>query len=315
MNEQFYKTICEKYVSTMSKEMLFEINNKIIHIFIEDEHTELKTTGKINKDNYKNYLDSNFSEYQYNNYKELFDTIIKDEIAYDLNDLELFNSNNEWDFYITYDELRKIGYGFMVKDKYPLIEEFGVADEKLFDFFNHFTLEQLDSFEHSLYLYFKTKEIIYCKETGFISSENYSFNIDILRLACGLVSYDDFISDYTVKTPTNENLISTEIIKYFNEKGIENLEQYGADGDEGLFKLSSLYSDILNTLHITYNNISTENSYSGSNKYTTTILLDNDTNISVETKARDGIEQVCNNIVFIFNEKQQVKENDIELIF
>lgn len=36
-DEKFYKSVCKKYVGTMSKEMLLEIDNKIVHIFIEDE--------------------------------------------------------------------------------------------------------------------------------------------------------------------------------------------------------------------------------------------------------------------------------------
>ncbi len=318
MNEQFYKTLCEKYIKTMNKEMLLEIDNKIVHIFIEDDYIDLKYEGKINKDNYKNYLDSDFSEYQYDTYKELFDIVVKDEIAYDMKDLDVFDLEGIWDFYLTFEEIREIGFGNIVKDNYPLIQEYAISEENISDFFNHFTLEQLNDFEESLHLYFKTNEIKYDQELGFISSENYSFNVDILRLACGLVSYEDFISDFTIKIPTNESVVISEIIKYFNENNIENLEQYGADGDEGLFKLSSLYSNILNNLKIPYFNVLTENSYAGGNKYITTISIDNDTNISVETRARDGIEQVTKNLTFILdeknksNEKQQMKNDDIE---
>ena len=48
-NEDFFKIICKKYIDTMSKEMLLETeNNKILHIFIEDEYIELKENGSIN---------------------------------------------------------------------------------------------------------------------------------------------------------------------------------------------------------------------------------------------------------------------------
>lgn len=47
-DEQFCKSVCKKYVDTMSKEMLLEIDNKILHIFIEDEYIKLKEEGKIN---------------------------------------------------------------------------------------------------------------------------------------------------------------------------------------------------------------------------------------------------------------------------
>ena len=52
-DEQFCKSVCKKYVDTMSKEMLLEIDNKILHIFIEDEYIKLKEEGKINNQNYK----------------------------------------------------------------------------------------------------------------------------------------------------------------------------------------------------------------------------------------------------------------------
>ena len=40
-DEEFFKSICKKYIDTMSKEMLLEADNKkILHIFIEDEYIE-----------------------------------------------------------------------------------------------------------------------------------------------------------------------------------------------------------------------------------------------------------------------------------
>ena len=107
-DELFYKTICEKYVATMNKEVLLEINNKIVHIFIEDEFIDLKDEGKINKDNYKEYLDNDFSEYEYESYSELFNQVIKDDIAYDLNDLGVFDLEGQWEFYLTFEEIRRI---------------------------------------------------------------------------------------------------------------------------------------------------------------------------------------------------------------
>ena len=107
-DEQFCKSVCKKYVDTMSKEMLLEIDNKILHIFIEDEYIKLKEEGKINNQNYKEYLDGNFNVYEYDSYQELYNSVIKVEIVYDLNDLELFDENGNWNFYITFEEFRKI---------------------------------------------------------------------------------------------------------------------------------------------------------------------------------------------------------------
>ena len=63
-DEQFCKNVCQKYIDTMSKEMLLEIDNKILHIFIEDEYINLKEEGKINNQNYKEYLEEKDIEYK-----------------------------------------------------------------------------------------------------------------------------------------------------------------------------------------------------------------------------------------------------------
>ena len=92
----------------MSKEMLLETeNNKILHIFIEDEYIELKENGSINIQNYKDYLDGDFNVYEYDSYQELYKATIEDEILYDIEDLGLFDDNNKWNFYITFEELKK----------------------------------------------------------------------------------------------------------------------------------------------------------------------------------------------------------------
>ena len=120
VEELFCKKICQKYIDTMSKEMIFEHDGEILHIFIEDEYIDLKEKGEISKYNYLKYLDRNYEVYHYNSYKELLDRTIKDEIAYDLNDLELFE-NDKWNFYLTFEELKQLGYGFMIKEYYPLL--------------------------------------------------------------------------------------------------------------------------------------------------------------------------------------------------
>ena len=117
LNEEFYKNICNKYINTMSKEMLLEIDNRIVHIFIEDEYINLKDNDVINTHNFRNYLDGNFEIYAYNSYQELCERLIKDEIFYDIKDLGLFDENNKWNFYITQEELEKLRYEMNEKDQ------------------------------------------------------------------------------------------------------------------------------------------------------------------------------------------------------
>lgn len=315
-DEKFYKSVCEKYVGTMSKEMLLEIDNKILHIYIEDEYIDLKEKGKINTSNYKQFLDGNFEVYEYNFYQDLYNSVIKDEIAYDLNDLELFNSKGEWDFYITFEELKKVGYGFMVKDQYPLIEKYAVSEEKIFDFFNYFSLEQLEDFEDSLHKYFVEGSIIYDEIEGltynpishFEAKESYTFNSDILRLACGLISYEDFIQDYIEHTPSYSDLSISKVIEYFKENDIDDLMGYGSDSDEGLYRLSSMYQEIMDKLNIKYDNIYTEDGVSDG-KYVTVITLEDNTKIKLDTSAWNGIEVVTNNIASVYELYDDIKEN------
>ena len=318
-DEQFFKIICKKYIDSTCREMLFEKDTKIFHITIEDDYIPLKEEGKITIDNFYKYIDGNSEIYKYKNYKEFFDSYIKDEIDADLNDLALFDEDNKWDFYLTFEEIKKLGYGYVIKQYYPYIEKYGVSDENLKDFFNHFSLEQLDDFEESLGFYFVEGSIVYEEIEGltykpishFRAKENYSFNRDILRLACGLISYEDFIKDYIVEKPSKETLIEQEVIKYFYENKIENLKEYGCDTDEGLYKLSSLYTEIMDKLNIKYSNIFTEDGISGG-KYITTIFFDDKNKIIIDTKSRDSVEYVRDNLISVSEEYKNFMQKENE---
>lgn len=327
IEDLFYKSICQKYVDSFSKEMLFEKDNKIFHIFIDDDYISLKEKGEITSDNYKNYLDGDYQVYEYDYYKEFFDGTVKDEIANDLNDLTLFDEENQWDFYITFEELKKIGYGFMIKDHYPLLEKYAIPEDKQFDFYNYFSLEQLDNFEETLGFYFVEGSIIYEELEGLVGTsishfrakENYSFNNDILRLACGLITYEDFIEDYTIKESEKYDLILPKIIEYFKENDLENLKDYGSDNDEGLYHFTDFYKDILDKLDIKYVHIGTEEKEPG--EYTTNIDFDDNNTIAVDTKEGEEIDYLISNLAYISNEydlwiEEKLKEkanNEIDL--
>ena len=80
-DEKFYKSVCQKYVNTFSKEMLVEKDNKIYHIFIDDDYIPLKEKGKITPNNYQEYLDGDYEVYEYNFYQDFYNSTVKDEIA------------------------------------------------------------------------------------------------------------------------------------------------------------------------------------------------------------------------------------------
>lgn len=316
-NESFYKNVCIKYVGTMSKEMLFEKDDKILHIFIDDEYIELKENGEITVDNYTEYLDGSFEVYEYSSYKELFDITIKDEIAYDLNDLELFNEKGEWDFYISFEELRDIGYGFMVKDNYPLLEKYALPDEKIFEFFDHFSLEQLEDFNESLRLYYETEDITVDEANELYSKENNLFNSDIIRLSEGLINYNDFILENDIQPKTIYDCSLNKVIEYFSENKIKNLMDYGSDKDEGLYHLSSMYEEIMDKLNIKYDNVSTRDKEGSDGIFITTISFEDKSELEIETSAWNGIKIVVENVKNIYENyeilSEKVNENEIEL--
>lgn len=304
-NEEFYKSICKKYVETMSKEMLFEVDNDIVHIFIEDEFIDLKEEGKINNRNYQDYLDGNFQVYKYDSYQELYNSVIKDEVIYDINDLSLFDDNGKWDFYITFEELQRMGYGDKVKYNYPLIEKYIIEDGD--NFYNYFSLEQLNEFEKSLHLYYETDDMEIDKIRGLYSKSNQFFNNDIISLSEGMINYYDFVSDYKINSQTYYDLLEDKVIEYFKENEIKDLMDYGSDKDEGLVPISSLYKEILDKLGIKYDNVYTEDVSDG--KYLTTITFENDSKIKIDTSAWNGINVVTENIESIYENFKKLSRN------
>lgn len=196
------------------------------------------------------------------------------------------------------------------ENEFPLIKKYAIPKEKNFEFFNYFSSEQLEDFEQSLNQYFNEESITYNEECyeNLESKEDVSFNRDILRLACGLITYEDFIEGYIVKSPTHCNLSFLKVSEYFNENQIENLMDYGSDRDEGLFHLSSMYQEIMDKLDIKYSNISTKDISDG--KYLTTITFENNTSIKVDTSAWNGIEIVTQNVESIYEKFQNIKEKN-----
>ena len=308
LTENDYNSICKKYVDSTSKEMLLEKDNKILHIFIDDEYINLKENGEINESNYTEYLDSGYNIYEYSCYKDVYDSAIYEDICQDLNDLALFDEKGNWDYYISFEELKNIGFAFMVKDQFPLIEEYAVPDEEIFDFFDYFSLEQLENFQNTLHLYFETNDIDYDEnEVGLYSKSNNDFIPNIIYLAEGNLSYEDFMMDYKTST----DLCLSEVIKYFRENDIKDLMNYGSDKDEGLYKLSSMYKEILNSLDIYYLDVYTEDGISDG-KYLTTVTFENDSKIEIDTSAWNSIKVVSENIESIYEFYEKLREKNIK---
>ncbi len=311
MDEKFYQSICKKYVDTMSKVMLLEIDNKILHFLIEDEYIELKDEGKINSQNYKDYIDGNYEVCEYNSYKELYNSNIKDEIICDIKDLGLFDDDDKWNFYISFEELKKMGYGFMVRYQYPMIEKYLVLEEENFEFYRHFSLEELNDFEKTLYLYFEADDIELDNVTlEMYSKSNSKFNSNIICLAEGLLTYEEFLEDYIEKPLTHYDISLIKVTEYFKEHNIKDLMEYGNDADEGLYSLSSLYKEIMDKLNIEYESVFTEDVSDG--KYITTVVFNDNSVIELDTRAWENIKGVTDNIESICEMWDTIKEKNIE---
>ena len=81
---------------------------------------------------------------------------------------------------------------------------------------------------------------------------------------------------------------------------IKNLDlmKYGEDSNEGLYKLSRIYEEILNKLNIPYEYVFTDDISDG--KYETKIEFMNDYTIIVYSKASSSIDIIINNIRIYF---------------
>ncbi len=309
--DRSYENLCKKYVDTISNEMIMENNDELIHFFIDDDFIDLKDEGKINIDNYKNYLADYDCIYRYSSYEELFKAAILDEIIDDISNLGLYNENNEWNFYLSFEELKDARLGHLVRSYFPLIEKHIITDEMYSDFYQKFTIKQLEEFEQALHLFYETNEIIYDKETGTIYSENYDFNIDILRLSESLLNYEDFIEKYAIKENEDDWIAREKILEYFKENGIKDLKQYGSDGVEGLYSLSFLVSNLLDKLEIKYSDVFTEDVSDG--KFETTICFNDEEKAYLYTKPRHDADMIANELTRALSEYEKAFQNQEEL--
>lgn len=306
----FYKNICNKYFNTMAKELMIETENEILHIFVEDEYSDLKYDGKININNYKNYLDANFNVYNYKTYKELYEDVVKNEVDSDMYSLGLFNDDNKWDFYLSFEEIKKLGYAHNVKAYFIYLDMYGLPEYDD-DFFEQFSLEELNYFEDLLYLFYSTDVIKMTKYEGILTINNNEINYNILKLVEGLMKYKDFVKETKI---SKSQMIEVAVSRYFAEKGIKDLMEYGCDADEGLYKISTLYEELFDRLNINHSGIYTDDISDG--KYVTIVESTNNDEIVIYTNAWNGSEIVADNVRYVNEEFERlvIKEqsNDLE---
>ena len=106
------------------------------------------------------------------------------------------------------------------------------------------------------------------------------------------------------------DLSLSKVIDFFKENNIKDLMDYGSDCDEGLNHLSSMYEEILDKLNIKYSNVYTEDVSDG--KYLTIITLQDNSQITVDTSAWNGIKVVTENIESIYEKWNSIQEKAIK---
>lgn len=128
-----YKRVCQNYVKTMLSQKIIENykRNSIIYVFLLDSAIDLNRKEKITLDNYKNYLIDSKSFYEYKSYEELYNCFVKDFIKQDIQDLGLFNGkDNEWDFYISYNDMKMLGFEKIIYQQMENNELFELSTEE-----------------------------------------------------------------------------------------------------------------------------------------------------------------------------------------
>lgn len=196
IEEEFYKKVCHVYMKATMNEMIIEKNGKLLHIWIDCDNFEEREEGLINANNYKEYLDYDYGVYQYSCYKELYFRYVEEHLVDDLIELELFNEEHEWIFYMSFDLIRNLGLGYMLKGYYPMIEKTIISNKRDYSFFNCFSLKELDCFEKSLHLYYNENDIKYDEEKGLISNNNNEFDENIILLSLNKITNNDFFGKY-----------------------------------------------------------------------------------------------------------------------
>lgn len=82
--------------------------------------------------------------------------------------------------------------------------------------------------------------------------------------------------------------------EYFKDKNIKDLMEYSSDRDYGLSSLSEMYRELLEKLHIDFENLFTEDVSDG--KYLTTVCFNNNKDIQIDTSAWNKKDVVIDNI-------------------
>lgn len=124
LGEDFYEKICRAYVDTANLEWVTtnpENNNSIVHGYFVDDNQANEYKNKVTPDNFKDIIAGDGTAetiegndyYEYDTWEDFYEEYVKDEIAYDINDIGVYSDGSTdgdtWDFYISEEDLTKLG--------------------------------------------------------------------------------------------------------------------------------------------------------------------------------------------------------------
>ena len=122
LDEEFYEKICRAYIDTLNLEWVTtnpENYDSVVHgYFASDDVAEKYDYGaKVTPENFKEVvyedtdqespIDTDYSEYE--TWEDFYEEYVRDEIAYDINDIGVYGLDDRWDFYISEEDLTKLG--------------------------------------------------------------------------------------------------------------------------------------------------------------------------------------------------------------
>lgn len=124
LDEAFYEKICRAYINTMNLEWVTtnpENNDSVVHgYFANDDVAEKWEYGaKVTPENFKDAVydgytqeeveDQNIDCYEYDTWLDFYEDIVRSNIDYDIDDIGVYDFNDNWDFYISEEDLTKLG--------------------------------------------------------------------------------------------------------------------------------------------------------------------------------------------------------------
>lgn len=112
LDESFYEKICRAYIDTMNLEWVTtnpENFDSVVHgYFADDSEAEKWEYGaKVTPENFKDVA-QDAEYYEYETWEDFYEEVVKDNILYDIKDIGLYGMNDEWDFYISEEDLEKL---------------------------------------------------------------------------------------------------------------------------------------------------------------------------------------------------------------